>query len=106
MSSASVTMSGFDEAFKQLDQLEAIAHKDLQAAMRSAGNVVKTRTKQLAPRSKKTGTREKWSKDTAAERSGNKEMADTIAVRTRGYADATVFDNWPGLSGWCCRPPG
>ena len=63
----------------------------LKKALRRGGNVVANRARQLAPRSKQTGTSEQWSAKTAASRAGVKPLAETIGVVVRDYGQPLVL---------------
>jgi len=60
-------------------------------ALREAGKIVQKRAKQLAPRSKRSGTRELWSEATRSQRAGAKALHQTITVAVRDYGEVWVL---------------
>ena len=85
------------KAFDLLDQLPVIVQrKSARKAVKQAANVVAAEIRRRVPESKKTGTREKWSKKTKAKRAGDKTWKKDVRSRLskkRDEAAAQVQSN-------------
>jgi len=91
MPAATVTITHTGDMNKILEQLPVMLQRGaLDKALRAAGKVVQKRARELCPRSSHTGSRERWSKETAADRSNVKPLADTIGVVVRKYDAVSV----------------
>ena len=84
----------------QLDKIPVLAQlAALDAGIRPAAKVLQKRVKELTPDSRQSGSKDKWSKKTKSERSGERPLRDLVAIKVlkpkNNTAAALVGFEWP-----------